>query len=267
LDDHWFDEITRALAIGTSRRRLMRGVGAAAVATLLGRAGVAGAQSAQTASEKEAEKASKHLAKCQKNLDKCGSKETYLKCAECTAEVEAECSGLLGPDLAAGTCLCTSHAYCTDENGCTLDVCGPESGQCFHLPITGACIECEDDEQCPNGGACCEGRCCAAGATCQPGPGDVGICCITCEPGGAGCCDTVSVDEPGCFGPGCGVVQVVIDDATCFYGEGACAGCPAICPPIGNCWYEEVEPGHGGVVCPGGGTCGAVCVAPIVVYR
>lgn len=262
MDGQRFDEITKALAIGTSRRRVMRGLGAAAVATLLGRAGVARAQSAQTTSEKEAEKASKHLAKCQEKLDKCGSKETYLKCAECTAKVEAECSGVLGTNLAAGTCLCTSHAYCTDNNGCTLDACGPETGQYYHLPITDSCVECEDDEQCPDGGTCCEGRCCAAGAICQPGPGDVGICCITCEPGGASCCDSISVSEPDCFGPGC-TVGYVIDDATCFLGEGPCADCPAICSSVGHCGYEVATSGTTDPTCP----CVPSCSAPVgVIY-
>ncbi len=265
MDGQRFDEITKALATGTSRRRVVRGLGATVLGSIFAWATVGRARADKDDKDEEKE-AAKELAKCQEKRAKCGSKETYLKCSECTAKVEAECSGLLGPDLAAGTCLCTSHAYCTDENGCTLDVCGPESRQCFHLPIPGVCTGCEDDEQCPDGGTCCNGRCCVAGATCQPGPGDVGICCITCQPGGASCCDQISVSEPDCFGPGC-TVGIVVDDATCFYGEGPCEGCPAICASVGVCWYTEVEPGHEGIVCPGGGTCGAACSAPVAVYR
>ncbi len=266
LDGQRFDEITKTLALGTSRRRVIRGLGATVLGSIFAWASVGKARADEDDDEFEddehdeddEDESAEELAECQEKLTECGSKETYLKCAECTAEVEAECSGLLGTDLAAGTCLCSSHAYCTDENGCTLDVCGPETGQCYHLPITDSCVECEDDEQCPDGGTCCEGRCCAAGATCQPGPGDVGICCITCEPGGASCCDQISLSEPDCFGPGCSV-GFVIDDATCFYGEGACAGCPAICASVGFCDFDEDPSGTSDPTCP----CILSCVAPV----
>ena len=209
MDGQRFDEITRALAIGTSRRRVMRGVGAAAVATLLGRAGVARAQSAQTASEKEAEKASKYLAKCQENLDKCGSKETYLKCTECTAEVEAECSGLLGLDLAASTCLCPGEDACFDV---CCDPDRPETETC--CPGAGACCECFDSSDPGNEGLFC----CEADKICGTYPDDQ-------------CCH---YDE-GCFNDDCIWEERLCEGGVC---PNKCCG-GECCGPWDTCGVDQ----------------------------
>lgn len=112
LDGQRFDEITKALAMDTSRRRVIRGLGATFLGGVFAWASIGQARADESDDDEDGEhdeddedESTEQLAECQEKLAECGSKETHLNCAECAVEVESECSGLLGANLAAGTCL------------------------------------------------------------------------------------------------------------------------------------------------------------------
>jgi hypothetical protein len=196
MDPRQFDRLATALAETGSRRRLLRGAAGSVVAGLALRLGLTGADAAS----------------CTRTGKKC------KKHKEC-------CSGFCLDD---GTCGCAVEADCNDGNGCTLEICGPESHRCYHVEVAQTCAECHSDHQCA-GGVCCHGRCCSAGSTCVGEVAGAGVCSVTCG-NGLQCRDQIAVDR-GTW---------TVDLGVCV-GEGQFDGYPSFCCPGGNGRYDEVN--------------------------
>ena len=188
---------------------------------------------------------------------------------------------------------------CDDLNGCTLDTCDPDTGECDYENVE---VPCDD------GDACTEGDFCADGI-CQPGPDELdcddGNKCTTsaCDPaigecvyfpsGEPGCCeaaadcddanpctaDTCDSDDGSCAN--IPVPNAPCDDNdACTTGDacdedGACLGAPVdcddgnectgdACDPATGCVYEIFEDGicDDGSVCTQGDACSdeGVCI-------
>ena len=228
MDGQRFDELTRTLAAGASRRaalRILAGGAAAGFLTLVRGSGA--------------------------RADEGGCKRTGKHCRR----PDQCCSGVC---LADGTCGCASHADCDDRNACTVGLCGPESRQCHQIRISSTCTQCRSNADCP-GGNCCHGRCCP-GTECQQAATGEPICCRDCG-GGASCCDTIIYD-PSCEpSPSCDGIGYDISTAECYFGTGACASCPPICN-VHPCGYEDrIDPVEGG--CGAAGACTPLCTAPV----
>ena len=207
MDGERFDRLTRALSDGMSRRRAVRAFAGSlvAVAVAAAKPGAAGADDC-----KRADKPCKKHSQC--------------------------CSGLCVPET--GLCGCTAPADCDDRNGCTVDLCGPVSHQCFHLEFGSSCVQCRSSAHCPGRGACCGGRCCAPGATCSTNSLGLPVCCPTCE-NGQSCCDVISFDPTGASG------GYEIDPGICVGGD----ACPSFCCPGGQGGCGVAEDGSIFVVC------------------
>lgn len=57
-----------------------------------------------------------------------------------------------------GKCYAGGKKNCDDKSACTLDLCDPKSGKCFHVNKTGYC---DDGDKCTGNGTCKEGKCLA----------------------------------------------------------------------------------------------------------
>ncbi len=206
MDPQNFDRFVTALATSGSRRRLLRGAAGSVFAGLAFRFGLSGADAAS----------------CTRTGKKC------KKHKEC-------CSGFCLDD---GTCGCAADADCDDKNGCTVEICGPVSHQCFHVEVTVDCVECHSNHQCDSG-ACCHGRCCPSGSTCVGESAGVGVCSAICENGDV-CRDQISV------GPG-GALN--LEPGICV-GGGQFEGYPSFCCPGGSGGYgRDPETGEIGWGC------------------
>jgi hypothetical protein len=212
MDPRQFDRLATALASSGSRRRLLRGAAGSVVAGVALRLGLTGADAAS----------------CTRAGKKC---KKHKQC----------CSGFCLHD---GTCGCAADADCNDHNGCTVEICGPTSHQCYHIPVTDNCVECSSDHQCA-GGVCCHGRCCPSGATCGGQSAGAGVCCTTCG-NGQQCCDQIQANEG----------SLTLELAACV-GEGQFAGYLSFCCAGGGGGYQK-DPDTGQV--------GAWCVQPQRVF-
>ncbi len=241
MEPQRFDEWTKALVSGTSRRAFLASVLRAGAAAL----GLS-AISAQTARADDQPKDFRD--KCQQRLDRCRQRSSYDKCAKCVAEYEeTDCPTFAIEDLSFVEliCQCSSDSYCDDGNACTLDICS--SNICYNDPIEATCVQCRNNRQCPNGGKCCQGRCCPAGTYCQVNAEGISICCESCTDG-TECCQQISRggDDPN------GSRGYVVALGTCVGQEGAAAGLPTFC--CGGCaggYDDPTNPNSGlGCSCP-----------------
>ena len=218
MDGHQFDDLTRTLASGTSRRRVLKGIGGAAAAgafTLLGM------------KRSDAAPRCRELGKpCQSDAQCCDRACTNFKCAcpvgstacnnVCLVDTtfltdEGNCGGC-GIACSAGETCCNGvcQATETDETNCGTcgRVCIPGAvcagGECFCPTGTaechGSCVALTSFQSdrnncgfcgnvCPSGGNCISGRCCS---------GNLVTCPAGCSPGQfcPGCCSGF------CFGDG-----------------------------------------------------------------
>ena len=218
MDGQRFDELARALAGGTSRRRLLRGIGG-----LIGvAAGLAGAEA--TSAKPAPKKCKNQGSGCKANGDCCGGTCCNRVCcgdgATCVdgACVEPECSEtrpcpdlgqLCWPDVCVnGSCTQVS-LDCDDGNPCTEEgICDPASG-CVHLPRPAGI-------QCPGGYCDALGTCrppCSAATQCPPPPPGERCLVAVCDSGvchlrGNDCDDGNPCTDDGICDPAVGCVQL-----------------------------------------------------------
>lgn len=278
MDGSRFDQLARSLVGGRTRRGFLRGLAAlAAGAVAAGRAAAAACPAEQYAG-------SGRRCLCRTTgrppvggVCPCGAGQTSCDgaCVDLSSD-PANCGAcgapcVPGPNVASAACLggacaivcatdyrecqglcipatsCCADSDCNDGNVCTVDICGPVSGTCFHFPIDDACTQCGSAADC-GGGPCCSGRCCAPGATCSTAATGEPTCCLDCE--GSTCCDEFRHD--GGVG-GSGGYQ--IQPAYCITRSPECASCAPLCVNLGICSYVPVPPGPNAPPCG----CGLLC--------
>lgn len=175
MDAQRFDSLSRTIAVGGTRRSVLRGVLGGLALLLPGARALAAPPDGH---------GNKPLGK------------------QCNQHFQCE-TGYCDP--ATGTCGgCSINADCDDGDPCTYDVCGSESHHCFHDPIPD-CRACTGSGRCPHGGECCGGRCCPDGSVCGASPSGEPACCAICS-NGVTCCDVPDQQEfliNVCFEP-CG---------------------------------------------------------------
>ncbi|MDP9409024.1 MAG: hypothetical protein M3P70_00720 [Actinomycetota bacterium] len=243
MDDQGFDRLARSLAAGTSRRRVLAGMAAAA----LGGLGL------------------RHVgAQASDEPVSCGG-IAGLPCPEgftCVDDPSDNCNPATGGADCLGICrpmcgeaVCGAEEYCCNES---CSICAPIGGSCTEQ-FCGD--QCQSDADCPHrdgdactGAACEEGTCVYFTVDCVPGF----VCC------GNGECVDVSSDPANCGACGTVCDSGVCSDGTCSpTGEGCdegevdCDGtCVATCCDNNNC-------GGCGIVCGDGETCfEGVCDCP-----
>lgn len=158
-----------------------------------------------------------------------------------------------------GTCIptsdCCTHADCDDNDGCTVDICGPTSHKCLRIAISLTCESCTSGSTCSSG-TCCGGRCCPEDSTCSVNQQGYEVCCPSCDLGS--CCDQISLYET-CGPDNCGV-GFNIGGARCLKGVGICASCPTQCTTeMGS--IDEVGAGNG--TCGVDNACAAHGMGPV----
>lgn len=202
MDSDRFDRLARQFASATSRRSLVKGALAAAVAAV---ASVTGAEAAQVL-RRPGEI-------CRKDGD-CIAGTT----CEPTATGRSVCTCVTGTKPCRGACIptasCCTVADCADDgNACTTTACNP-NGTCVHLNR-------------PNGTACSDGNLCTTADSCQNGAcTGTPIICDTCQSCVGGTCSTVT-DGTSC-GAGltcCGGECVDLNTSTSH-----CTRCGNACP-------------------------------------
>jgi hypothetical protein len=194
MDAQRFDQLARAMAIGSSRRRLLRFVGG----------GVFGTVFAARQSVAEA------AVSC--NGETCLFGE--ICCAQgCTSSTGDECGCNA---VACGECQRCNGTHCVavlngstcsdDGNPCTDDVCA--SGTCTH-PAKADSTACGDGQVCIGGTCCSTGTCCPSGTTLcgtncvnlRTDESNCGACGAACAPGKKCCngqCLDTGRDEHNC---------------------------------------------------------------------
>lgn len=163
MDGSRFDGITRALAIGATRRRTIRGVAGVAVAGLLAHLG---REEAAAACVKPGEKGCKG----RRNRKCCDGS----RCQGGSNRKEGRCVGPLG--CRAGQQYCSSNSVSCPSSGdpncfCATDVQG--TLRCVD-PISSTCSTCTTNA------ACGTGRVCIPSNNAGPCDCDVNACAVTC---------------------------------------------------------------------------------------
>jgi LPXTG-motif cell wall-anchored protein len=157
MDSQQFDELTRRLAQGASRRRVLKGLVA----------GLAGGGALAVANRET-------LAQCLEDGEECSS-PTQCCGGAC---IEGLCSG------------CETHDDCPDDLLC----CGPGDplGVCRDVEC---CIDNPDpNETCPEGTSCFEGQC---DPLCVEEECDEGTCCCNDQTCSADCCEVTNLPDTG----------------------------------------------------------------------
>ena len=186
MDPYRFDEWTKSLVSGTSRRTFLGGLLKAGAVALGLAASAQAARADDDDDDNDDDRPQNTEAKCQRILERCRQRNSFKQCSKCVEQAAA--AGCAVP-AGVNPCPCSSDTYCADKSGCTLDICS--SNRCYNVPIEDTCVECRNNRQCPNGGKCCSGRCCPAGSTCQTSAEGIGLCCQTCGDGTT-CCQQIN---------------------------------------------------------------------------
>jgi len=254
MDDRRFDEMTRALAGGASRRRVLAGLAAGAIAALSG-----------------------GRVRAQENAAACAAIlcETNTKCCEVDGQgtcvpLDQPCPPGSGGGEPCGTAVCGAGEFCCNFS---CSICAPLGGACTQQACNDAgeppapagepcnAVTCGVDEFCcnescsicaPIGGFCtaqfcgdepeppagepCNGVTCGAGEFC------CNESCSICAPLGGACTEQFCGE-----GEPCG-------DAVCGAGEFCCNPSCGICAPLGGaCTQQACDDGP--ICAPAGDTC------------
>ncbi len=268
MDSHQFDDLTRSLAIGLSRRRAMKVLASGAaggLAAFLGRHDAAAGKPCATDKD------------CPKNQSCATNNRCTHKCDPALVPLCPSCQ----------TPVCTSTGYqCQAANdgadcsylGTTCGVC--QSGQCAftcsacQICGSGGCISDpgKNGTACGTGGACCAGSCCAVGqeccAGCQPAcPSGQTRNQTTCRcecPSGTMLCNgqCYSTDCGACGSFDGGTCQCV---SACASGTSCCnGGCVLSICTVGKSFNTSTCQCE---CSPGTVACGGNCVAPCDTSR
>jgi hypothetical protein len=261
MDPNRFDELTKHIADGVSRRKVFKGIGGSAIGGLLALTGAGRAGATNDHDDHDCDDVGK---RCDKNKDCCTGK---CKDRRCVCKNDDDCPGPKGKDrqcLVArcrsnGTCeivpkpsgascddgnRCTVNdtcdgngacipgpiKNCDDNNPCTEDSCDPDTGKCRHKKIPDCCrkdSECKDDDPCTKN--TCQDNVCVH----QPIPD----CCRT----AADCDDGNPCTRDTCKDHTCRHRQI----PNCCRTDGDCDDADActtdLCDPAtGECRYEPV---------------------------
>ncbi len=210
MDQQRFDDLTRALATGTSRRRMLRGLTGGVLGGVLGLAGLQEASAACRVIDQ----------KCDANNPCCKG----AKCANrhCVCKTAAGYEACLGP---GSRCINTN----TDEAHC---------GACFTpCPPTATCVD--GACVCPNGTTPCNGQCVNT-LTDENNCGSCGYICPdrgVCAEGGCFCptpsyyCQNVDV----CCGPGQACSTTSPTGCCAYFPDNPCSTASPCCRPNDTC--------------------------------
>jgi hypothetical protein len=263
MDASRFDALSRALASGSSRRRMLR-VMSGCLAALVGRTVV---------DETAARKKGKKKKKCRGATKKCGKRcvpkancctsadcppGEVCRSGRCTTCASANdcptpppCQEAICQDGHCATVLRLAGFPCEAEPSCVINKTCNEAGQCQGgVPVDVLCPETEicDPQQgcrCPADRVACNGQCGLPGlATCA----SHGECCSTY------CLDHVCI--PTCRGKPCTQHEDCCEGVFCAQGFcGRCSGGLATCEDPQDCCYSDCNIVGNVIVCvsfPGG---------------
>ncbi len=282
VNESRFDVFVQTVAAGSSRRQLLRGVVAGALATLVGSPG------ARTAAQGDCPPGQifcEGVCTFPDNYDpyNCGACGRVCPSLQC---VSGFCIPSEPPECGQGLTLCEYRLFpnCVDLLTDSLN-CGACNNQC----IGSSCIDGVCQSACGSGLADCGGQCvdlatdtyhcgaCFSGCTGVPGPGQSsvgtcagGVCRIVCLEGYTDCfgaCVDVLVEPSNCGG--CG--NVCVDGVECI--AGVCGGlacqqgltdCSGACIDLGS---DPANCGGCGLVCNSGTCIAGTCEdAPSAVF-
>jgi hypothetical protein len=222
MDGNRFDDLTKALAAGASRRGVLRGLAAAAAGaglTLLGRRG--------------AEAACRNFSRPCEEGDRC-CRGAVCRGGACTCPPDK----LTCQSMSSGT-------RCVDP--CPIGQVLGADCRCLcvttlHRPVKGKCPCSEDDAECRRADECCSGFCNTDQGVCSGSCTLLGGECLE----GAECCSRVCSEELGqCVRP------CRRDGASCTEGAECCSGfCDGKLGECGPSCLPDGEPcGKGGECC------------------
>ncbi len=174
MDGQRFDEMTRALATGTSRRRVLKGLTGGVLGTLAGALGVSrvgaghGRPNGATCIRNE------HCASgyCDPQTRRCACPEGTTACGDACVGTTCPAGAVLDPTSC--TCVCTATGQAPCGTG------------------TAATCACEV----AYGEACDQNTDCQAGSVCRPPDTRFDQTCTTTGPGGACCLNTAVAGGP-----------------------------------------------------------------------
>lgn len=257
MDDQRFDRLTRTLARATSRRGLVKGAVATALAGIAGRRSLADSEAAGCSNTcppgqylgsgcrclclSTGRAPIGNSCPCPSGTKDCGGGVCAKCCAVTDCPASTPCTTWA---CAAGQCVSTP-VTCTQLNGpCAEGVCNPATG-CVAQPANQG-QACADSD----GNPCTNGTC--QGTSCVPGPVENGTAC----PGGTCCsgtCRDLQTDEQSCGGCGipCGEGETCIGGSCCPSGR-TCNGGTVCCPSGQTCQ-------SGTTCCAGSQLCGSAC--------
>ena len=295
MESNRFDEFTKRLSTGISRRDLIKGLGSGVLGGALAMLGRSGADARSCRglgrvcrndanccpnSTCQPGAAGRKVCTCAAGLKRCGG--ACIPVANCCTAADCQ----TGDQCHAPVCdggMCGARPLtgnsCDDGNPCTTgDVC--QDGSCVGTPVTcSASDQCHDAGVCDNGTGTCtnppkqdgapcdDGHACSKGDTCQSGVCTAGTW-VVCQPSGPcidrAICDSITgecIPVPKRNGIPCSDSNRCIPEGVCrdgeCYGVTACPVCQACVS--GTCSTIPALP-FPDPRCTGGMCCGGQCV-------
>jgi hypothetical protein len=204
MDHQRFDDLARALATSTSRRRVLRGLAGGVLASL-GALAPAATLATHTGCRHHGKPCSRRGQCCSGRCTTAGvcrcpsSRKPCGTTACCDPATQHCCGGACVP--LSDTC-CTIDADCDDGDACTDNTCNTTTHTCASTNLPGGtqctqnggrvcdgqghCVECTQPSDCPDTGGTCQTRICSTntcavefepnGTPCTPAGGGTGSC-------------------------------------------------------------------------------------------
>jgi hypothetical protein len=211
MDQEQFDQITRTLASGNSRRGLVRTLTGAALGGILVAGGVSEAGAKKKNKKKQGggrhDVTAQKGRQCKNGTPPCGTGKgkNFLCCAS-----DKVCNGSSCVACGADTQSCCSGSRCNGDLGCngggTCEACGADGRLCCAGSVCNAGLGCD-------------------GGTCRPCPSyttwEAGKCVLPCASNPCAC----NIDFVECFGDVNGAYTCATNYATGGYGDCNVNGC------------------------------------------